>query len=192
MPKGGRPHQHAKRSLVGWPTKGRPPWPPCEAGSDADPRARPDRATGAGNREGPDMADVVALRLRREMPDRHVLDHAAAQRADGVLVGAHGVLLSGTGLTPDLQTGPTDPITQPRSCRTTLPRERFSSAARFSRRAAGQQAPDQVVHRTDRFARKRSIVHRKAVAFARIAEGELWCRHSGRRRPRMRFFRGPI
>ena len=59
--------------------------------------------------EGPDVSNIVGLRLRGEVPDRHVFDHAAAQRADGVKVRAHGVILSGTGLTPrssDMPRGP--------------------------------------------------------------------------------------
>jgi hypothetical protein len=58
------------------------------------------------SREGPDGSgsDVVGLHPGGEIPDRHVLDHATAQRADGFIV--YWVLLSETGLTPDLQTGP--------------------------------------------------------------------------------------
>src|SRR6516164_3770278 len=39
-------------------------------------------------REIPDVADIVALRLLSEAADRHVLDHAATKRAYGRL--AHG------------------------------------------------------------------------------------------------------
>jgi hypothetical protein len=44
-----------------------------------------------------------------EMPDRDVLDHATAQRANGLTV--YWVLLSETGLPLDLQTGPVGPVT---------------------------------------------------------------------------------
>jgi hypothetical protein len=39
-----------------------------------------------------DVADIIMLRLLAELADRHVLDHAATQRADGPL--AHWGLLS--------------------------------------------------------------------------------------------------
>ena len=32
-----------------------------------------------------DVADIIMLRLLAELADRHVLDHAATQRADGLL-----------------------------------------------------------------------------------------------------------
>ena len=42
--------------------------------------------------KGLDVADIIVLRLLAELADRHVLDHATTQRADGLL--AHGGLLS--------------------------------------------------------------------------------------------------
>jgi hypothetical protein len=47
-------------------------------------------------RESLDCADVIALRLRGQTPDGHVLDHAAAKRGDALL--CHGLLLSEAGL----------------------------------------------------------------------------------------------
>src|SRR5215510_1241406 len=52
------------------------------------PRACLVRRTAKEEGEVPDRADVGCLGLRRELADRHVLDHAPAQRADR-LVG-HG------------------------------------------------------------------------------------------------------
>src|SRR5215475_5062736 len=51
-------------------------------------RARLVRRAAEEDAEVPDGADVGCLRLLRELADRHVLDHAPAQRADGLL--GHG------------------------------------------------------------------------------------------------------
>ena len=44
--------------------------------------------------EVPDVADVVVLRLLAEAADRHVFDHAPAQRADGLLAHRDAPVLS--------------------------------------------------------------------------------------------------
>ena len=58
-------------------------------------RLGPVRRDPQEGRELPDLTDVITLGMLAELPDRHVFDHATAQRADGF--GAHGELLSETG-----------------------------------------------------------------------------------------------
>src|SRR5271157_4848514 len=59
-----------------------------------------------------DAPNVIGLCLGHEIADRHVFDHAPAQRADARI--GHGILLSVSRLlTPDLQTG--RPVPLPRS-----------------------------------------------------------------------------
>ena len=80
------------------------------------------------NRELPDLADVIALGMLAELPDRHVFDHAAAQRIDGF--SAHRGLLSGTGVDPTIfRQAANDRYRDLQQTSPTLPRERFSSLA---------------------------------------------------------------
>lgn len=55
-------------------------------------RLGPIRRQAEEGRELADLPDIVALRVRAELPDGHVLDHPPAQRRDGVR--AHGRLPS--------------------------------------------------------------------------------------------------
>src|SRR5271170_3843725 len=64
------------------------------------------RRTAEKGREGPDVPDVVFLHLLLESARRHVVDHALAQRADG-LVGHRESSCLAWGCEPhDLETGP--------------------------------------------------------------------------------------
>jgi len=48
-------------------------------------RRRLIRRAAEKDRESPDCRDVSSLRAGREAADRHVLDHAPAQRADAIV-----------------------------------------------------------------------------------------------------------
>ena len=56
-------------------------WPPCAAGSDADPPARQGRLAVDERRKHTHLPDVVALRLLAETADGHVLEHPLAKQA---------------------------------------------------------------------------------------------------------------
>ena len=106
---------------------------PDAAGSGARPRSSPCPGERPRNdREVLDAADVVMLRLRRELADRHVFDHAPAQRADRLVGHGDAPVLSEVA-EPLIfrQDAPSALSSSPAAaCRSALPRERFSPLAR--------------------------------------------------------------
>ena len=93
------------------------------------------------DREVLDPLQVVMLGLRRELPDRHVFDHAPAY---GLIAwSVMGRLLSGGRVaTPHLQTGHASYLSPPRAFGGgALPRERFSAVARNGHGAMSDMSP---------------------------------------------------
>src|ERR1700751_6103306 len=85
-----------------------------------------------------DGADVAVLGPLRELADRHILDHASAQRADGCL--GHGSLPEVGSNSQSSGTTPKSPY-RPRCARSALPRERFSPLAWWRRPERDRKGP---------------------------------------------------
>jgi len=96
-----------------------------------------------------DPLHVVMLGLRRELADRHVFDHAPAQRAH-CLVGHGDAPVLGEGCEPLISRQDASLRYPPgrAASRSGLPRERFSPLAHFGPRAMSDLSPECEAKRT--------------------------------------------